>query len=35
MINLPKNAFEAAEFWCIVGLTATLRLLQMINFTFL
>ena len=23
-----NNAFETAAFWCIVGLTATLRLLQ-------
>ena len=25
------NAFEAAELWCIVGLTAVLRLLQRKN----
>ena len=25
---IPSNAFETDEFWCIVGLTAILRLLQ-------
>ena len=29
------NAFEAAEIWCIVDLTAILRLLQKKNPTFL
>ena len=33
-INLTwPNTFETAEFWCIVGLTAILCLLQMKNFT--
>ena len=27
ILKLPNNAFEIAEFWCIVGLTAILRLL--------
>ena len=26
--KFPNNAFETGEFWCIVGLTAILRLLQ-------
>ena len=30
-----NNVFEAAEFWCIVGLITILRLLQRENFTFL
>ena len=25
--NFPTNAFETAEFWCIVGLTTVLCLL--------
>ena len=29
----PKNALETAEFWCFVGLTAILRLLQRKNST--
>ena len=29
------NAFEAAELWCIVSLTATLGLFQRKNSTFL
>ena len=33
--NFPTNAFETAEFWCIVDLTAILRLLQRKNSTFL
>ena len=33
--NFPNNAFETTEFWCIVGLTAILRLLQRKNSTFL
>ena len=31
----PKNAFETAGFWYVVGLKAILRLLQRKNFTFL
>ena len=31
----PINAFETEDFWCIVGPTAILRLLQMKNSTFL
>ena len=31
----PNNAFHAAEFWLIVGLTVSLRLLQRKNSTFL
>ena len=31
---LPNKAFETAEFWCIVGLTAILRLLERKNSTF-
>ena len=27
------NALETVEFWCIIGLTAILRLLQRKNFT--
>ena len=30
----PILLFETAELWCIVGLTAILRLLQRKNFTF-
>ena len=26
--NFPNNAFETAELWCTVGLTAILRLLK-------
>ena len=29
-----NNAFETAEFWCIVSLTTILGLLQSKNFTF-
>ena len=32
--DFSENAFEKAEFWCIVGLTAFLRLLQNKNSTF-
>ena len=28
VLIFPNNAFETAEFWCIVGLTAILHLLQ-------
>ena len=35
MINIFSYiAFKTAEFWCIVGLTAILRLLQRKNSTF-
>ena len=33
--NIPRNAFVTAEFWCIVGLKAILRLLLRKNSTFL
>ena len=33
--KIYKNAFEETEFWCIVGSTAILRLLQSKNSTFL
>ena len=35
ILQFSHNAFEAAELWCIVGLTAVLRLLQSQNSTFL
>ena len=28
IFNFSNDAFEAAEFWCIFGLTAILQLLQ-------
>ena len=34
-LNFPNNAFDTAEFWCIVSLTAILHLLQRKNSTFL
>ena len=33
--NFPNTAFDTAEFWFIVSLTAILDLLQMKNSTFL
>ena len=30
--NFPNNAFETNGFWCIVSLTAILRLLHVFNF---
>ena len=35
ILKFSYNAFETAEFWCIAGLTSTLRLLQRKNSTFL
>ena len=35
LLLIPKNAFETAGFWYIVGLTGILRLSQRKNFTFL
>ena len=33
--DFPNNSFETCEFWCIVGLTAILCLLQRKNLTLL
>ena len=33
--DFQNNSFETCEFWCIVGLTAILRLLQRKNLTLL
>ena len=35
MVNFPNNVLETAGFWCIIRLTAILRLLQRKNSIFL